>query len=305
MKDLKPDRIAQFLHLWKERNQTQTFVKDVYIPDLLAVAAHYKDWGTIGGTSNFLVWGDLPQGDSEPESHFMPRGVIMKRDLKGVKMAKQEKVTEHITHGWYEDGVEKHPFEGETKPRHGDYDTGGKYTWFKAPRYDAEPCEVGPLARLLVAYAKGMPEVKKSIDDTLKTLDIGQEALFPTLGRTATRGLETVIIGDAMEGWIMELVENIKKGDLKTYQPWEMPDQGMGCGLNDVARGALGHWVKIEDKKIKNYHYVVPSTWNLGPRCFRGKRDPVEESLVGTPVKDPKRPLEILRTVHSFDPCIA
>jgi [NiFe] hydrogenase large subunit len=108
-----------------------------------------------------------------------------------------------------------------------------------------------------------------------------------------------------MEGWIMELVDRLKKGDNKTYQPWEMPKSGMGVGLNDVARGSLAHWIRIEDKKIKNYQYVVPSTWNLGPRCAKGKLGPVEESLIGTPVADPKRPLEVLRTVHSFDPCIA
>jgi [NiFe] hydrogenase large subunit len=303
VRDLNPARIGQFLYLWKE---TQSFIENVYIPDLLAVASFYKDWGAIGGTANFLCWGDLPQSDKEPDSLFMPRGVIMNRDLKGVKMSDQEKVTEDVTRGWYEKGDAKHPFKGETKPKHGDYKPDdGKYTWFKAPRYEGEPCEVGPLARVLVAYAKGKKEVKDVVDDTLKKLDIPVTALFSTLGRTAARGLETLVIGSAMEGWIMELVENVKKGDTKTYQPWEMPDKGMGYGLNDVARGALGHWIEIENKKIKNYQYVVPSTWNLGPRCEKGKLGPVEESLIGTPIADPKRPVEILRTVHSFDPCIA
>jgi [NiFe] hydrogenase large subunit len=303
VRDLNPARIGQFLYLWKE---TQSFIENVYIPDLLAVASFYKDWGAIGGTTNFLCWGDLPQSDKEPDSLFMPRGVIMNRDLKGVKMSDQEKVTEDVTRGWYEKGDAKHPFKGETKPKHGDYKPDdGKYTWFKAPRYEGEPCEVGPLARVLVAYAKGKKEVKDVVDDTLKKLDIPVTALFSTLGRTAARGLETLVIGAAMEGWIMELVENVKKGDTKTYQPWEMPDKGMGYGLNDVARGALGHWIEIENKKIKNYQYVVPSTWNLGPRCEKGKLGPVEESLIGTPIADPKRPVEILRTVHSFDPCIA
>lgn len=303
VRDLNPDRIAQFLYIWKE---TQDFVKNVYIPDLLAVASFYKDWGAIGGTQNFLAWGDLPQTDKEPESLFMPRGYIKNRDLAGVQMADQKKVAEHVTHGWYEDGKAKHPFEGETKPKHGDYKPdSGKYTWFKAPRYEDEACEVGPLARVLVAYAKDHKEVKSVVDSTLKQLDIPVTALFSTLGRTAARGLETIAIGNAMEGWIMELVENVKKGDKKTYQPWEMPDSGMGVGLNDVARGSLGHWIKIENKKIKNYQYVVPSTWNLGPRCANGKLGPVEEALIGTPVADPKRPLEVLRTVHSFDPCIA
>jgi len=281
-------------------------VEKVYIPDLLAVASFYKDWGAIGGTSNFLCWGDLPQGETEPDSHFLPRGVIMKRDLAGLKMADHEKVAEDVVRAWYENGPAKHPFKGETKPQHGDYEPDkGKYSWFKAPRYEGEPCEVGPLARALVSYASGVKEFKDVIDSVLQQLDIPVEALFSTLGRTAARGIETLIIGRKMEGWIMELVENIKNGDTKTYQPWDMPDKGMGYGLNDVARGALGHWIEIEDKKIKNYQYVVPSTWNLGPRCENGKLGPVEEALIGTPVADPKRPIEVLRTVHSFDPCIA
>jgi len=300
--DLTPDRIAEFLYLC---NETQEFVNKVYIPDLLAVASFYKDWGAIGGTTNFLAWGDLPMGDNEPESLFMPRGVIMKRDLAGMKMAVQEKVTEHVAHGWYEDGGAKHPYKGETKPKHGNYETDKKYSWLKAPRYEDEPCEVGPLARVLVAYGKGKKEIKDLVDGTLKKLGVPVQALFSTLGRTAARGLETVAIGNAMPGWIMELIDNLKSGDTKTYTPWEMPNSAMGVGLNDVARGSLGHWINIENKVIKNYQYVVPSTWNLGPRCEKGKLGPVEESLIGTPVADPKKPLEILRTVHSFDPCIA
>ena len=303
IKDLSPERIYKFLDLWRE---TQDFVEKVYIPDLLAVASFYKDWGGIGGTSNFLCWGDLPQNDKEPDSHFLPRGVIMKRDLAGLKMADHEKVAEDVIHAWYENSPAKHPYKGETKPQHGDYKPDdGKYSWFKAPRYENEPCEVGPLARALVSYASGVKEFQDIIDSVLQKLDIPVEALFSTLGRTAARGIETLVIGQKMEGWIMELVENIKNGDTKTYQPWDMPDKGMGYGLNDVARGALGHWIEIEDKKIKNYQYVVPSTWNLGPRCEKGKLGPVEEALIGTPVEDPKRPIEVLRTVHSFDPCIA
>ncbi len=302
VKDLTPDRIAEFLYLWKE---TQAFVKNVYLPDLLAVGSFYKEWGSLGGTTNFLAWGDLPQSAKEPESLFMPRGVIFNRDLKGIKMADQDKVTEHVAHSWYKGSAEHHPYKGETDPRHGDYNIDDKYSWIKAPRYEEEPCEVGPLARVLVGYARGKKEIKDIVDTALNKLSIPVTALFSTLGRTAARCLETVVIGDAMEGWVMELVGNLKKGDTKTYQKWTMPDKGMGCGLNDVARGSLGHWIEIENKKIKNYQQIVPSTWNLGPRCKNGKLGPVEASLIGTPVADPKRPLEVLRTVHSFDPCIA
>ena len=305
VKDLTADRIAEFLYITKE---TQDFIENVYIPDLLAVASFYKDWGAIGGTSNFLAWGEFPETHDEPASLYMPRGVIMKRNLDGVKMASQDKVTEHVARSWYEDGEDKHPYEGETKPLQEDpkYRPGdGKYSWFKAPRYEGEPCEVGPLTRVLVAYAKGHPDIKPIVDSVLSTLGVDAAALFSTLGRTAARGIEALAIGKRNQKWVMELIENIKSGDTATYEPYEMPDSAMGVGLNDVPRGALGHWIKIEDKKIGNYQYVVPSTWNLGPRDMKGKLGPVEEALIGTPVADPQKPLEVLRTVHSFDPCIA
>jgi [NiFe] hydrogenase large subunit len=305
VKDLKPDRIVEFLYITKE---TQDFIKNVYIPDLLAVASFYKDWGAIGGTSNFLAWGEFPETHDEPASLYMYRGVIMKRNLAGVKMAQQEDVSEHVARSWYEGNAAKHPYEGETKPlrENPQYRSGdAKYSWFKAPRYNGQPCEVGPLARVLVAYAKGHPDIKPAVNQVLSTLGVDASALFSTLGRTAARAIETVAIGDRMQNWVAELVENIKNGDTKTYQPYEMPAKAMGVGLNDVPRGSLGHWVQIEDQKIKNYQYVVPSTWNLCPRDEKGKLGPVEESLIGTPVADPQKPLEVLRTVHSFDPCIA
>lgn len=314
--DLVPDRIAQFIYLWKE---TQEFIKNVYIPDLLAVASFYKDWGAIGGTKNFLTYGQWASERGNVDTYMMPRGVIMNRDLAKVLPMDQAKIAEHVRHSWYEEGSALHPSKGETKPKHGEYDTGnkgglmsffgkqetGKYSWIKAPRYNEESCEVGPLARVLVAYAKGKKEYVDIVNNTLQSLSVPPAALFSTLGRTAARGLETVVIGDEMEIWMTRLIDNIKKGETQTYQPWEMPDEAVGYGLNDVPRGALGHWIEIKDKKIKNYQYVVPSTWNLGPRCEKGKLGPVEEALIGTPIADPKRPLEILRTVHSFDPCIA
>ena len=305
VKDLTPDRIAEFLYICKE---TQDFVENVYVPDLLAVASFYKDWGGIGGCTNFLAWGDLPQSAKEPQSLYMPRGVIMNRNIGGVKMASQKKVTEDVARSWYEKGDPKHPFKGETKPlkENPKYRPGnGKYSWTKAPRYEGESCEVGPLARVLVAFGKGHKDIKPIVEGVINKLGIEAKHLFSTLGRTAARGIETVAIGRAMQGWVLELVDNLKNGDTKTYQPWTMPDSGMGVGLNDVARGSLGHWIEIENKKIKNYQYVVPSTWNLGPRCEKGKLSPVEEALIGTPIADPKKPLEVLRTVHSFDPCIA
>ena len=200
------------------------------------------------------------------------------------------------------------PAKGETKPAFTEFDTSGQYSWIKAPRYKNEPMEVGPLARVLIAYGKGVPAVKENCRHGSKKTRRAQAALFSTLGRTAARGIETKVVGDAMGTLIVQLVENIRKGDLDICdpRPWEqMPAEGVGVGLNDVPRGALGHWVTVRDKKIANYQMVAPSTWNLGPRDAADKMGPMEEALVGTPVADPQRPVEVLRTVHSFDPCIA
>lgn len=300
--DLTVERIKEFEDIWKE---TKDFVDNVYIPDLLAVASFYKDWGAIGGNnSSFLCYGDFAN-DSAEKNKLMPAGFI--RNKVPVEDMSPDKVTEDVTKGWYEKGEPKHPFEGETKPIKGEvtYNTNKQYTWLKAPRYDGLAAEVGPLARVLVAYGKNAPGVQALVDSTLKKLGIGVDALFSTLGRTAARGLETKIIGDAMGGWLENLKANIAKGDKKTYQSWTMPKTGKGFGLNDVPRGALGHWIEIADGKIKNYQYVVPSTWNFGPADAKGNKGPVEKALIGTPIADASKPLEVLRTIHSYDPCIA
>ena len=231
--DLTADRIAEFLYITKE---TQDFIKNVYIPDLLAVASFYKDWGAIGGTSNFLAWGDFPMSEKEPESLFMPRGVIMKRNIAGVMSADPTQVTEHVARSWYEGNDRRHPYTGETKPLQEDpkYATDGKYSWLKAPRYDGEPCEVGPLARILVAYGFGKPEIKATVDKVLSTLGVPAAALFSTLGRTAARGIETLVIGEAVQGWVMELVENLKSRRLQDLR--EMGDAGQGPGRRPERR---------------------------------------------------------------------
>ena len=280
IRDLTPERMDEFTEIWKE---TQAFVNEVYIPDILAVGSFYKDWGGIGGNNTtYLAYGDFPQAGVDDDL-LLPAGVL-EGDLTP-KALDVDQITEDVTRAWYEAGSAKPPFEGETKPIKGEveYNTEDKYTWMKAPRYKGKSAEVGPLARVLVAYTKGHKEIKGLVDHVLKTLDIPVDALFSTLGRTAARGLETVVVGNAMEGWIDELKTNIAKGDKKIYQPWTMPDKGRGYGLNDVPRGALGHWIDIEGGKIKNYQYVVPSTWNLGPSDGKNQKGPVENSLIGTP----------------------
>jgi [NiFe] hydrogenase large subunit len=300
--DLTPERLDEFTEIWKE---TKAFVDEVYIPDLLAVASFNKDWAAIGGNNTtYLAYGDFPQQGINDDL-LLPGGILM-GDLNPLPVD-TNRITEDVTRAWYEPGDAKHPYEGETKPIQGEvtYNTDDQYTWMKAPRYAGKSAEVGPLARNLVAYTSGHKEVKGLVDHVLKTLDVGTEALFSTLGRTAARGIETVVVGNAMGGWLDTLKANVASGNKKTYQPWEMPDKARGFGLNDVPRGALGHWINIEGGKIANYQYVVPSTWNFGPSDKKNQKGPVENSLIGTPIADPKQPLEILRTVHSYDPCIA
>ncbi len=301
-RDLTPERLAEFFYLWKE---TQQFIRNVYLPDVIVLGAFYKSWWAIGGASHFHTWGEFPESAAEPESLLMPRGVILERDLAAVKAAHPEKVTEHVAHAWYEGNQARRPSDGRTAPRPGPYDTTAAYSWLKAPRYDDRACEVGPLSRVLVAYARGMKEIKEALDDVLAKLDLRPSAMFSTLGRTAARCIETLVIGDAMERWLTELAQNLKAGDTRTYQRWAMPRSATGRGLNDVPGGSLGHWIGIESGKIDRYQIVAPATWNLGPRCARGKLGPLEEALIGTPVEDPKRPLEVLRTVHSLGPCVA
>ncbi|MDX9714591.1 MAG: nickel-dependent hydrogenase large subunit [Dissulfurispiraceae bacterium] len=315
---LNADSIAFMLSLSKK---AQDFVSKVYIPDLLAVASFYKDWAAYGGGSgNFISVGEFPS-DGTLKNMWMPAGIIFNKDLSKVHPVDQSKITEYVTHSWYEysggDAKGKHPFEGETnhkysgpKPPYDYLDTSKKYSWIKAPRYDDKPMEVGPLARVLVAYASGQKQFKDTVDAVLKKLGVGPEALFSTLGRTAARGIETLVLTEMLPQWIGELAANMKKGDYTIHsgdkwEPSTWPKEAKGWGFHEASRGFLGHWVNIKDKKTANYQCVVPTTWNASPRDAKGKRGPYEEALVGTPIADPNKPVEILRTIHSFDPCIA
>ena len=307
--DLNPDRISEFLYIVKE---AQDFIDNVYIPDVIAVAPFYLEWAALGGgLKNYLAYGMFPQrGGSEPGNLWFPRGYIKDRDLSKVHPVDVDKITEDVTSSWYKYSKDEplHPSVGETEPWYTGIETGkanGKYSWLKTPRYDGMAMEVGPLSRMLVNYASGHEPTVKQVNGLLKALGAGPEILFSTLGRTAARAIETKIIADEMEKWIHELAANIKKGDLETYTEYQMPGSAKGFGLTEAPRGALGHWIEIENKRIKNYQLVVPTTWNGSPRDGAGARSAFEESLIGTPVRDPKQPLEVLRTIHSFDPCLA
>ncbi len=304
--------------------RARRFVEQVYWPDLVAIAGFYKEWAGIGGgVGNYLAVGEFPETNSrEVESLYFPRGIILDKNLAEVHPYDQEKVKEYITSSWYEyeggDEVGLHPWEGETKARYTgpeppweylqDHD---KYTWMKAPRYDERPMEVGPLARMLVAYASGHEDVQAVVNEALGQLGVGPEALFSTLGRTAARGVETLLLARRLEKWYADLVARIRGGDVTTFNPerWEpdsWPATAQGYGYLDAARGALGHWVEIRDGRISRYQCVVPSTWNCSPRDGQGLMGPYEAALVDNhPLVDPERPIEILRTIHSFDPCMA
>ena len=272
-----------------------------------------------------MSFGDFPtNGYDNPKSFKMPRGAILNRDLSTIyeiKADDPEQIQEYINNSWYEysggDKVGLHPWEGETKlnytgprPPYDHLDVSKKYSWLKTPRWKGHPMEVGPLARMLVGYASGRADYKDVIESTLKTLDVPVAALFSTLGRTAARGLETKLVCDWALEFYQQLLSNIKNGDTRTqnndrWDPESWPKTAKGFGMVEAPRGSLSHFIVIEDKKIANYQLVVPTTWNASPRDPEGKRSAYEEALMGTPVADPKLPLEVLSTIHSFDPCLA
>jgi [NiFe] hydrogenase large subunit/hydrogenase large subunit len=305
--------------------RAQRFVEQVYWPDLVAIAGFYKDWAAIGGgTGNYLACGEFPRGDiRDVDTLYFPSGVILNKDLARVHSYDQRAVAEFIHSSWYEyaqgDSVGLHPYDGETKasytgpPTPWRYlqDERQKYTWMKAPRYEGKPMEVGPLARMLVAYASGHEEARGLITEALGRLNVGAPALFSTLGRTAARGIETVLLARQLPRWYDDLVARIKGGDVRTFdgsrwEPSSWPSEARGYGYLDAPRGALGHWVRITNGAISNYQCVVPSTWNCSPRDAQGQMGPYEAALVDNhPLVDPQRPIEILRTIHSFDPCMA
>jgi hydrogenase large subunit len=305
----------------------RTFTDQVYLPDTLAIAGFYKDWGSRGeGTGNFLTYGDFPEkGMDDPSSYLIPSGVILDRDLGTVHELDphaDDQIREYVAHSWYDYSGGKneglHPYAGETRldytgptPPYEHVDVEKSYSWLKSPRWKDKPVEVGPLARVLMLYARGHEQTRELVDMTLSKLDVPQRALFSTLGRTAARTLETKVIADAMQTWYDNLLANIKAGDTKTFnealwEPSSWPAEARGVGFMEAPRGGLAHWIVIKNGIIENYQAVVPSTWNAGPRDPEGQPGPYEAALQDNhSLYDPQQPVEILRTIHSFDPCIA
>jgi [NiFe] hydrogenase large subunit/hydrogenase large subunit len=313
------DSLEQIRRLIRE---ARVLVSQVYLPDVLAVAPFYAEWAGLGASGgNYMVYGEYPETTDPAAPRVLPGGVIRNGDLSKVEPLDASRINEFVTHSWYSyDGGDdrgRHPSQGETTPNYTGpappyefLDVAGKYSWLKSPRYDGQPMEVGPLARMLVAYGSGREKVKGLVDHVLSSLGVGPAALHSTLGRVAARAIETQVIVDQMEGWVDQLLANMGAGDLRIcdndkWDPSTWPEECTGAGFHEAPRGALGHWVHIRKGAIANYQCVVPSTWNAGPRDAGQTRGPYEQAIVGTPIANPEQPLEILRTVHSFDPCMA
>jgi hydrogenase large subunit len=316
-------RLAQVQSIIRRMRE---FVDQVYVPDTLAIASFYKEWGQQGeGLGNFLCYGDLPAtGMNKPDEFLFPRGAILGRDLSHIEpvdLEDPEQIQEYIARSYYEYSVGKkhglHPYAGETnlhytgpKPPYTQLEVEQSYSWLKSPRWKGKAMEVGPLARMLLLYAKGNEQAKALVDSTLQKLELPVEALFSTLGRVAARTLETKLLADSMQGWYDALLGNVRKGETRTFneQLWDpssWPRHARGAGYMEAPRGALAHWIVIDNGKISNYQAVVPSTWNAGPRDAAGQPGAYEAALVGHELHDPKQPIELLRTIHSFDPCLA
>ena len=315
--------------------EARRFIDQVYVPDTLAIARFYKDWFSKGeGVGNFLTIGDFPlttpgAPDSliDPDNLLIPRGVILDRDLSVVHpldLDDPSQIQELVSHSWYDYSAGKdtplHPYDGETTPNYSGpqppyeaLDVNNSYSWMKSPRWRGRAVEVGPLAHVLMLYATGHDATKEAVDAALRELKLPLTALYSTMGRTAARTLEAKILADEMAVWFDQLLDNIAAGDLRThnnalFDPATWPSQARGVGFLEAPRGALGHWVVIENGRIANYQAVVPTTWNAGPRTSDAAGTeipgPYEAALVGHRLHDPTQPLEILRTIHSFDPCV-
>ena len=314
--------------------RTQIFIEQVYIPDLLAIASFYPEWFKYGdglASRNLLSYGEFPRraNDDSNASLLLPRAAIINGDLKTlheVNLRDPAEIQEFVPHSWFrypDDRQGLHPWDGITeqdfrlgaKTRQSEekienFDESAKYSYIKAPRWKGHAMETGPLARMVIAYQAGNQRVRELVDGALKKLGLPLTALFSTMGRTAARGLEAQWAAEQLNEQIALLHATIKSGNEATantdkWEPKTWPASTRGVGYAEAPRGALGHWIQIRDQKIANYQCVVPTTWNASPRDAQGQIGAYEAALLGVPMADPKKPLEILRVIHSFDPCLA
>ncbi|OGV66435.1 MAG: hydrogenase 2 large subunit [Lentisphaerae bacterium RIFOXYA12_FULL_48_11] len=307
---LNMERLSLMRTLMEE---TRDFVKQVYYPDLVAIAAAYKEWFSYGaGVTNYLAVPEFPE-DTTSTKFSLPGGFITQGDLEKTRFIKNHSddylvsnIQESVAHAWYEGNSALHPWQGETKAVYSDFKADGKYSWCKAPRFANQPVQVGPLAQMLICYAHGDVRVKKLVDEANAKIGISMKDHHSTMGRHLARGIRACLMADYSLEQLDKLTANIASGDQTYANRIEIPNgQFKGVGFHEAARGTLSHWIVFKDKKIENYQAVVPSTWNASPRDEKGAMGPYEASLVGNPVADAEKPLEVVRTIHSFDPCIA
>jgi len=295
------------------------FVNEVYMVDVAAIGAFYSDWTQYGkGVTNYLCVPELPL-DTKGTVFELPGGYISNGDLSTFTPITnfndstfEDNVSESVKHAWYKGDADLHPYDGETEPDYTDFQDDGKYSWVKAPTFKGKPAQVGPLAHVLGMYAAGHEPTKKHLGrmiglvESLVGSKIPLSALHSTIGRHAARAVRAGVLYESLNNQYNLLIENIGKGDTDTFNPPVFPKgEQQGVGFHEAPRGVLSHWCVIKDGKLKNYQCVVPSTWNAGPRNEHDELGPYEASLVGNPVADPDKPLEVIRTIHSFDPCLA
>ncbi|MDF0534382.1 nickel-dependent hydrogenase large subunit [Shewanella yunxiaonensis] len=313
---LSPARLQE----WKQKHDiVADFIERGYKADvIMAAEAFGGEASVLGGVNvpNFLATNDFATADGE---YIFQQGVIMNGDLKNVTDINPDLIAEDVTHAWYKADKPQHPYDGTTIP---DYtgmverdtvygklptlDGDNKYSWVKSPRYNGEPVEVGPLSCLLVNYAKGNKVVVEAVDGLLKRTGLPIQALFTTLGRTAARMLQTSIVAQEGVKTFNALLTNMLSDESTYVKPVVDPNKEyVGHGMIEAPRGMLSHWIRIKGGLVENYQAVVPTTWNAGPVDANGKVGPYEASLVGLKLEDPTKPLEVIRIIHSFDPCMA
>ena len=312
---LNLDRLYQIKALF---DKVIPFVQQVYFNDVCAVASFYPEWFGYGaGVTNYLSVPDIPL-DTKSTKFALPGGTIFNGDLASFKPIAgpddeyfRKAVVEDTTHAYYKTSS-LHPWKGETEPEFTDFQDDGKYSWVKGPRFDGKPMQVGPLANVLCMFAAGEPLTTKWATKALETVaaisgkKVGPEVLHSTLGRHAARAIRCAVLADlALQQWNL-LVDNITGGDTKTFNVPSWPKGEVeGMGFHEAPRGTLSHWVVIDKDKIKNYQAVVPTTWNASPRDAKDVPGPYEAALLRNPVAQPEHPLEVVRTIHSFDPCMS
>ncbi len=311
--------MEKLFHVKTLIDEVNDFIKNAMLVDVAAVGAFYADWTGYGaGVTNYLSVPDMPM-DSKGTIFELPGGYIPKGDVAKFAVIKnyqdeyfEKNVQESIKHSWYQGDWTRHPYEEDTVPDYTDFQDDGKYSWVKSPTFQGEPAQVGPLANVLGMYAAGHEGTRKYVDQTLATVSslaktkVGIPALHSTIGRIAARVVRCAVLNDTLGNQWTALINNIASGDTTTFNKPTFPaGEQRGFGFHEAPRGTLSHWVVIDNGKIKNYQCVVPSTWNAGPRNGSDAPGPYEASLVGNPVAEPEKPLEVLRTVHSFDPCLA